>query len=84
VSELGLYTWGKWYIKFRITAPKDSKNVNQLFIDKFFRLIADGKKSYRDRDAPHRAPLPHHAAYGSILRGSADQAESDPGEHKPK
>jgi ubiquinone/menaquinone biosynthesis C-methylase UbiE len=39
---------------------------------------------YRDRDTPHRAPLPHHAAYGSVLRGSADQAESDPGEHKPK
>jgi len=37
------------------------------------------KSSYRDRDTPHRAPLPHHAAYGSVLRGSADQAESDPG-----
>jgi hypothetical protein len=39
---------------------------------------------YRDRDAPHRPPLPHHAAYGSVLRDSADQAKSDPGEHKPK
>ena len=38
--------------------------------------------TYRDRDAPHRAPLPHHAAYGSVLRDSADQAESDPGKHK--
>ena len=39
---------------------------------------------YRDRSDPHRPPLPHHAAYGSVLRGSADQAESDPGEHKNK
>jgi hypothetical protein len=38
------------------------------------------ESSYRDRDALHKAPLPHHAAYGSVLRDSADQAESDPGE----
>ena len=44
----------------------------------------DTDNTYRDRDAPHRAPLPHHAAYGSVLRDSADQAESDPGEHKSK
>jgi len=42
------------------------------------------KSADRDRDAPHRAPLPHHTAYGSVLRGSADQAESDPGEQRPK
>ena len=42
------------------------------------------KNTYRDRDTPHRAPLPHHAAYGSVLRDSADQAESDPGGRKPK
>jgi hypothetical protein len=40
------------------------------------------KNRYRDRDAPHKAPLPHHAAYGSVLRDSADQAESDPGGRK--
>jgi len=40
--------------------------------------------THRDREEPHSSPLPHHAAYGSVLRGSADQAESDPGEHKPK
>jgi hypothetical protein len=38
---------------------------------------------YRDREEPHSSPLPHHAAYGSVLRGSADQAESDPGEQRP-
>ena len=42
------------------------------------------KSIYRDRDTPHKVPLPHHAAYGSVLRDSADQAESDPGEHKTK
>ena len=36
----------------------------------------------RDRSDPHRPPLPPHAAYGSVLRGSADRAESDPGERK--
>ena len=40
--------------------------------------------AHRDRNAPHRASLPHHAAYGSVLRDSADQAESDPGERKPE
>ena len=39
-------------------------------------------KAYRDRGKPHSSPLPHHAAYGSVLRDSADQAESDPGEQK--
>jgi len=38
---------------------------------------------YRDREEPHSSPLPHHAAYGSVLRGSADQAGSDPGEQRP-
>jgi len=38
--------------------------------------------THRDRRKPHSAPLPHHAAYGSVLRDSADQAESDPGEQK--
>jgi len=36
--------------------------------------------TYRDREEPHDSPLPHHAAYGSVLRGSADQGRSDPGE----
>ncbi|MGR3178828.1 MAG: hypothetical protein ACUZ8E_12305 [Candidatus Anammoxibacter sp.] len=42
------------------------------------------KEIYRDRNAPHRASLPHHRTYGSVYGGSADQAESDPWEHKPK
>jgi N-acetylglutamate synthase-like GNAT family acetyltransferase len=42
------------------------------------------ERAHRDREAPHSAPLPHHAAYGSVLRGSADQAGSDPGEQKTK
>jgi len=40
--------------------------------------------SHRDREEPHSSPLPHHAAYGSVLRDSADQASSAPGERKPK
>ena len=32
--------------------------------------------AYRDREEPRSSPLPHHAAYGSVLRGLADQAES--------
>jgi len=40
--------------------------------------------AYRDREEPHSSPLPHHAAYGSVLRDSADRASSDPGERKPK
>jgi len=39
---------------------------------------------YRDREEPHNSPLPHHAAYGSVRRGSADRASSAPGERKPK
>ena len=50
--------------------------------DKFKARRAN--RAYRDRDTPHKAPLPHHAAYGSVLRDSADQAESDPGKHKTK
>ena len=51
-------------------------------LDQWDRFLK--KNVYRDRSDPHRPPLPHHAAYGSVLRGSADQAESDPGGHKPK
>ena len=40
--------------------------------------------AYRDRKEPHSSSLPHHAAYGSVLRGSADQASSAPRERKPK
>ena len=47
-------------------------------------ILSFERKIYRDRNAPRRASLPHHAAYGSVLRDSADQAESDPGEHKNK
>ncbi|CAB1077111.1 hypothetical protein D1AOALGA4SA_4904, partial [Olavius algarvensis Delta 1 endosymbiont] len=34
------------------------------------------RDGYRDREESHNSPLPHHAAYGSELRGSADQASS--------
>jgi len=38
---------------------------------------------YRDREGPHSSPLPHHAAYGSVLRDSADaRQKSNPGERK--
>jgi hypothetical protein len=54
----------------------------------FFRTAPISSRAlpgtHRDREAPHSAPLPHHAAYGSVLRDSADQAESDPGERKSK
>ena len=42
---------------------------------------ADG---HRDREEPHSSPLPHHRTYGSVYGGSADLAESDPGEHNLK
>jgi hypothetical protein len=40
--------------------------------------------THRDREEPRSSPLPHHAAYGSVLRDSADQARSTPGERKPE
>jgi len=40
--------------------------------------------THRDRNAPHRASLPHHRTYGSVNGGSADQAGSDSGEDKPE
>jgi hypothetical protein len=88
---------GKYRIEadHKLTQPlADDSNYVDSFITLCQELIAGGKlfgnaihevkNTYRDRDAPHKAPLPHHAAYGSVLRGSADQAESDPGEHKSK
>ena len=39
--------------------------------------------SDRDRDAPHRAPLPHHHSYGSVSGGSAAQAGSSHGNNSP-
>jgi len=36
------------------------------------QLQAKTKKADRDREGPHSSPLPHHAAYGSVLRDSAD------------
>ena len=48
------------------------------------KAILDKWLAYRDREKPHSSPLPHHAAYGSVLRDSADQASSDPGERKSK
>ena len=38
------------------------------------RIIA--RTGYRDREKPHSSPLPHHAAYGSVLRGSVRQSRS--------
>ena len=46
--------------------------------------LPDEVAAYRDREKPHSSPLPHHAAYGSVLRDSADQASSAPGERKSK
>ena len=37
-------------------------------------LLTSKEESYRDREAPHGAPLPHHRAYGSVHGGSAGQA----------
>ncbi|CAB1077565.1 hypothetical protein D1AOALGA4SA_5351 [Olavius algarvensis Delta 1 endosymbiont] len=52
--------------------------------DKECRFYIKLAKAYRDREETYNSPLPHHAAYGSELRGSADQASSTPGEQKPK
>ena len=40
--------------------------------------------AYRDGNASHETSLPHHRTNGSVFGGSADQAESDPRENKPK
>jgi hypothetical protein len=62
-------------VTVRIPKPKLRNSLEIWPLDR----LDDEDGAYRDRDAPHKAPLPHHAAYGSVLRDSADQAESDPG-----
>jgi hypothetical protein len=40
---------------------------------------------HRDREEPHDSPLSHHAAYGSVLRGSADPRQDHiQGNNKPR
>ena len=63
-----------WLTFFTLDETKEFEDALENFI----------KNSYRDRGTPHSAPLPHHAANGSVLRGSADQAGSEPGEQKSK
>jgi hypothetical protein len=53
-------------------------------VNKYWQFSVYHAPAYRDREAPHSAPLPDHAAYGSVLRGSADQAGSSPGDQKTK
>ena len=65
------------YVSIEISINKIQKMFERAFI-KFLRETC----AYRDREEPRSSPLPHHAAYGSVLRDSADQAESDPGEQK--
>ena len=36
------------------------------------RVLKKMCEGHRDREEPCSSPLPHHAAYGSVLRGSAD------------
>jgi hypothetical protein len=72
------------HLKQRYHAASEFYAESEAHKDWFIPQGFTVEKAYRDRDAPHRAPLPHHAAYGSVLRDSADQAESDPGEHKSK
>ena len=48
------------------------KDYNEFVMTKIDEY--DQNKAYRDREEPHSSPLPHHAAYGSVLRGSADQS----------
>jgi hypothetical protein len=71
----------EWRDPFAFEPISFLKVIEQLKSD-FKRIRNEIIIGYRDRDAPHRAPLPHHAAYGSVLRDSADPAESDPGKHK--
>ncbi len=70
-----MYEWPGW-----------KKHGEENFIPTIdeFKNKPNGESGYRDREEPHSSPLPHHAAYGSVLRGSADQASSAPGERKPK
>lgn len=65
-----------------MSKEQEEQVKEMLAFDKHRRLNAMKSMAYLDRTAPHRAALPHHAAYGSVLRGSADQAGSDPGEQK--
>ena len=37
--------------------------------------ISANTSGYRDRNAPHRASLPHHRTYGSVYGDSADQSK---------
>ena len=39
-----------------------------------WRYVAKLNATHRDRDAPRRAPLPHHRTYGSVSGGSAGQS----------
>lgn len=60
----------------------DQDPKEEIGLEIYFRKsIING---YRDREEPRNSPLPHHAAYGSVLRDSADQASSDPGKRKSK
>ena len=52
------------------------------FSELYNKIILLADRTYRDRKEPHSSSLPHHAAYGSVLRGSADQASSAPGKRK--
>ena len=64
----------------------EAKKHNTQYQKMIRRLLDEytAQHPYRDRKEPHSSSLPHHAAYGSVLRDSADQASSAPGERKPE
>ena len=66
-----------------IFIPFKKVNLCSMNIE-IIKIVKLENTTYRDRKEPHSSSLPHHAAYGSVLRDSADQASSAPGERKPK
>ena len=81
--SMGVFEIERSFCEFTIeTISEFFKELQSEVIRLCERSQTFANKTYRDREEPHSSPLPHHAAYGSVLRDSADQAESDPGKHK--
>ena len=84
--EFGIFL-GPLFKKPEIDSLVDNFSKLKKLCDKLYlRAMNDypENETYRDREEPHSSPLPPHAAYGSVLRESADQASSDPGKRKSK
>ena len=63
---------------YRIHLADAVKNIGRVLLPWFLDRFRNEGEAHRDRGAPH------HHSYGSVNGGSADQAESGPGEDKPE